>query len=41
MDKDDDAWNKKYWWIAKQAEDYKEQQLAIQNGSEDRVNNMV
>jgi len=41
MDKDDDAWNKKYWWIAKQAEDYKEQQLAIQNGSEDRVNNMI
>lgn len=42
LDKDEENWQKKYWWIAKQAEDYREQQLAIQASAEsNKVNNMV
>jgi len=36
MDKDDETWQKKYWWIAKQAEDYREKQLAIQAASDSK-----
>lgn len=41
MDQDQKNWQEKYWWIAKQAEEYREKQLAIQAGSNDKVNNMV
>jgi len=41
MDKDEALWKQKYWWIAKQEEDYKEKQLAIQASSDNKVNNMV
>ena len=40
MDKDDENWQKKYWWIAKQAEDFREKQLALQAASENK-NNMI
>ncbi len=40
MDKDEETWQKKYWWIAKQAEDYREKQLALQAASENK-NNMI
>jgi hypothetical protein len=41
LETDKKKWNEKYWWLAQQAKDAKEKQLAILDSSANRLNNMV
>ena len=41
LDRDEDIWRKKHWWIHKAEQDHKSKQLAIENDNRNRIQNMV